>query len=267
MPTSPLFHISVFCDENRGLLGNVSAVALLENAPQDETVFSKIASDLNQPATTFLWPTPQKNHYYVRWFAPDAEIGLCGHGSLAAFAFLGMTVGQNTSFTLKYPNGEITGQASGDNRATLTTRALKTVKQLPVPPALQKALGQAVEAYYETENKHIVKLKNEEAVRTLQPDFCALKALEPFGYAVTAPGISADFVSRTLVPKVQQLEDHTTGSSHAALVPFWADLLGKDTFDALQLSPRGGRFQCTLEGHLVSLSGQYRVVQKGELHW
>ena len=66
----------------------------------------------------------------------------------------------------------------------------------------------------------------------MTPDFQKLRTMEMFGYIVTAPSSSEeiDFVSRTIIPHVQQLEDPATGSSHAALVPFWANKLNKNNF-------------------------------------
>ena len=37
-------------------------------------------------------------------------------------------------------------------------------------------------------------------------------------------------------------------------VPYWADRLGKTTLSARQLSPRGGRIDCELNGDRVYLS-------------
>ena len=67
--------------------GNTAAVVWLDQ-PLKEEEMQTIATDFNQPATTFLWPSSRINAYHVRWFAPDEEIGLCGHGSLAAIVFL-----------------------------------------------------------------------------------------------------------------------------------------------------------------------------------
>ncbi len=97
----------------------------------------------------------------------------------------------------------------------------------------------------------------------MRPDFAKLRESEIFGYAVTAPGDQVDFVSRTIVPHVQQLEDHATGSSHAALTPFWAERLNKNQMQALQLSRRGGRFVCSLEGDQVTLEGKFSVLARG----
>jgi PhzF family phenazine biosynthesis protein len=70
--------------------GNPAAVVFLDlNLPTD--TLGRIARNLNQPITTFLFPTtlPSNNDtvaaFGVRWFFPSSkEIPLCGHGTLAA---------------------------------------------------------------------------------------------------------------------------------------------------------------------------------------
>ena len=56
-----------------------------------------------------------------------------------------------------------------------------------------------------------------------------LDEFEEDGIILTAPGgdTGFDFVSRFFVPGKGIAEDPVTGSTHAALVPFWAKRLGK----------------------------------------
>ncbi|WP_460545965.1 PhzF family phenazine biosynthesis protein, partial [Echinicola sediminis] len=142
------------------------------------------------------------------------------------------------------------------------------VKELKtIPEEIRDGLGIPLKAMYETKNKHIVLAEKEQHILEMQPDFSRLRDSKLFGYAVTAIGDEVDFVSRTLVPHTQSLEDFATGSSHAMLVPFWANRLGKNNFKALQLSSRGGEFQCELQDGTVTLSGEYRLEKEGELLW
>lgn len=253
--------ISVFCDVAKHILGNPAAVVLLDEAIAED-IMQSLAQDLNQPATTFLWPAERENCYHVRWFAPDAEIELCGHGALAALAFLKAQEAQ-----LQYREGTISGGCLSESAAEVQLAAIPVTKALEIPAALTEGLGEPIEAYYQTSGKNIVLLQHEDAVRRMKPDFARLRDLETFAYAVTAPGKDVDFVSRTLVPHVQQLEDHATGSSHAALAPFWSNRLERSTLSALQLSPRGGAFGCKIvnSGAAVGLTGEFRLVCRGEV--
>lgn len=259
----PFSLIEVFNDPEHRLKGNTSTVVWLEKPMQDEAM-QAMASDFNQPATTFLWHADAPATYHVRWFAPDAEIGLCGHGSLAAVAFLAEAKNISQEVTLLYQDRALSGMKTAAQSCSIRLDAIPVTGEETVSEALKAGLGVDIKAHYSTNNKNIVLLENEAALQNMRPDFAKLRESEVFGYAVTAPGDNVDFVSRTIVPHVQQLEDHATGSSHAALTPFWADRLGKNQLLARQLSQRGGRFICELDGQQVTLAGKYSMLARGE---
>jgi predicted PhzF superfamily epimerase YddE/YHI9 len=244
--------ISAFSDAENKCAGNPAAVVLLSEQTSTEQL-QNWAAELNQPATTFLSYRNQ-SEFDVRWFAPDGEIDLCGHGSLAAAHFLHQSLAIEKA-KLFYQGGSIeVGLAS--NRHFIWLEPIEVIDHHAAPPVLEEALGLPVLDYFGTANKDIVLVESEAALRQMKPDFQKLAQLEPFGYAVTAPGENVDFVSRTLVPKVGALEDHATGSSHAVLTPFWSERLGKDCMKALQISRRGGYFQCEMHMNKVLLSGE-----------
>jgi PhzF family phenazine biosynthesis protein len=255
--------ISVFSDIQNKINGNVAAVVMLDH-PIEEDTMASLASHLNQPATTFLWKK-EENSYNVRWFAPDAEIGLCGHGTMAATAYLSEGK-ESQHYKFYYRNGRIDGRTDKDGLCFIELDAIPLEEPQEVPDILKQGLGIEIKEFYKTSNKYLVVAESEEAVKNMQPDFGMLRKSKVFGYAVTAQGNSVDFVSRTLVPHVQQLEDHATGSSHAFLVPFWASRLGKENLEAIQLSKRGGRFQCELKENTVVLSGDYAIIGNGVLN-
>lgn len=258
--TLPYELIAVFDAPELNFRGNISAVIPLEKA-LDTKDMQRIAEDLNQPATTFVWQD-QDNSWHVRWFAPDAEIGLCGHGSLAAIAFL--TKSSSPTVSLHYKSGRITGNMKSDGMYAMDIAPIYSEPMKP-DPIVAEGLGKVVKAYYKNDNKHLVILENEEAVKTMKPDFSKLRESEVFGYVVTAPGDKVDFVSRTLVPHVRQLEDHATGSSHAVLTPFWSKRLNKHNMEAYQLSPRGGKFLCSINSDNATLIGHATRIATGKL--
>jgi PhzF family phenazine biosynthesis protein len=264
MKTTPFSLIAVFTDPDLHFRGNVAAVVMLKT-PWSETAMQQLAADLNQPATSYLWPTGKENQYHVRWYAPDDEIGLCGHGSLAAVAFLSEQLGIADTVTLLYRDGHLIGKHHSGKRCSLTLAAIPVLAEEAIPEALPTALGVKVSGYFSTPNKHLVLVEKEADVKNMAPNFAQLRQLPTFGYAVTAPGEEADFVSRTLVPHVQQLEDPATGSSHAALAPFWAKRLQKNELLAYQLSARGGRFDCEVSQDQVILTGNFEIIASGQL--
>ena len=80
---------------------------------------------------------------------------------------------------------------------------------------------------------------------------------------VTAPGDSEDIATRVFVSYCGIDEDPVTGSAHAALVPHWAERLGRTHFTALQASKRTGLLDCELRGDRVILGGHCVTVIEG----
>ena len=104
-------------------------------------------------------------------------------------------------------------------------------------------------------------------VETLKPDMARLAKLDRFGVCVTAPGRGGlDFVSRLFAPAVGIPEDPVTGSTHCALIPYWAERLGKTTLSARQVSARGGNLACGLAGDRVKIGGTAVLYLEGVIH-
>ena len=251
--------VTVFHDIEKKLKGNTAAVLELStDLAQDN--YSALAEEFNQPATSFIKKI-KKGHYQVRWFAPDSEIGLCGHGSLAIAAYLKEVKGEDKGI-LHFEDGIIEVGFDGKNYY-LWIEPIEVISHKAPPQGLAEALGTKIVDYFTTANKNIVLVSDETTLANLKPDFPAMAKLEPFGYSVTTPGDNSDFVSRTFVPKVKQLEDYATGSSHALLTPFWSERLMKNEMTAFQLSPRGGSFICEIHLNKVLLKGQAKIWARG----
>jgi predicted PhzF superfamily epimerase YddE/YHI9 len=60
-------------------------------------------------------------------------------------------------------------------------------------------------------------------------------------------------------------EDPVTGSAHTSLTPYWAKVLNKTEFTALQLSKRIGKLKCKLLGDRVEISGQAKLYLVGKI--
>jgi len=252
--------INVFTDKEQEFSGNPAACFLLKK-PLTDAQMQQIATKVKQPASVFLWPGEEEMQYHVRWYAVDAEIKLCGHGAAAAAVFLGQGLKSFEPVTLLHSQGSLRVQLQREGDFIIELEGIHLIKEIEVPASIEEGLGIPVLGMYETDGKHIILVESEQLIQEMTPDFEKLRDSNIFGYAITAPGKKVDFVSRTLVPHVHQLEDHATGSSHAALVPFWAEKLKNDEMTAWQLSENGGKFHCKWreERNKVYLQGNYRV--------
>ena len=103
------------------------------------------------------------------------------------------------------------------------------------PPELLTAMGSAPVAVLAAEDFLLVYASSRE-IEALTPDFRLLQRVPLRGVIVTAPGIEVDFVSRFFAPKLGIDEDPVTGSAQCALIPYWAERLGKTRLVARQLS-------------------------------
>ena len=133
------------------------------------------------------------------------------------------------------------------------------------PPELRTALGGVPVEVVADQFNYLVLLETAQVVRNLQPDFAAIARLDRDGVIVTAPGDQGyDFVSRYFAPAKGIGEDPVTGGAHCALVPYWAQRLGKSAFRAFQASQRGGEITCRLVGARVVLEGTCVFYMEGE---
>lgn len=261
MSTNKFSIYQVFGDQALGLKGNTAAI-VESKTELSEDLMQSLAADFNQPATTFIWKN--NGQWVIHWFAPDGEIGLCGHGSLAAVAYLADTHGiLNIKF--QYSGGFIEGSFINNNNASISLDAILAEEESKPEQALIAGLGVKIQKHFKTKNKNIVLVDNETTVRKMDPDFQKLKECSDFGFIVTAPGDEVDFVSRTIIPHVGQLEDPATGSSHAVLTTYWSQVLEKNKLSALQLSARCGKFNCKIDKNVVTLSGEYLRIASGEI--
>ena len=109
----------------------------------------------------------------------------------------------------------------------------------------------------------MVVFPSEAAVKSLQPDLNAIARLEARGVIVTAKVDDVDFVSRCFFPQSGIDEDPVTGSAHTAMIPYWAEVLGKTKLKAIQVSKRRGYIDCELAGDRVLMSGNAVTYLKG----
>jgi PhzF family phenazine biosynthesis protein len=256
MTTLPFFQVDAFAE--RPFTGNPAAVMPLERW-LDEHVMQAIAAENNLAETAFTVPVDREDaDHELRWFTPTVEVNLCGHATLAA-AHAIMT-GPAIRFATR--SGILTVKRAGDLLELDMPSAPVEAAELP---DLLDALSVSGDAFLSRSGNGnaVILLESEAAVRAVAPDFTALAKL-PYLVSVTAPGDEQDIASRVFAAFHGIPEDPVTGSAHTALVPFWANRLGRTEFTALQASKRSGVLHCRLEGDRVVLGGHCVTVIAGQ---
>ena len=255
----PIYIVDAFTEEM--FKGNPAAVCPLSEWLDDDLLLS-IAAENNLSETAFF--VKNGNVYQLRWFTPEVEVDLCGHGTLASAHVLFQHLGYNNSeLVFETKSGRLTIKRNKD-LYLMDFPALSTTP-VKAPKILDQCLGEKPVEVLSGSWLYLVLFENDEKIKRLDPDFNLMKKLDKV-VVVTAKGVgNTDFVSRCFAPNVGIPEDPVTGSSHCALVPFWSDKLGKSTFYAQQLSNRGGELYCEYIGDRVSIGGRAVTYSQGKI--
>ena len=262
--------------------GNPAAVCLLDR-PRDDGWMQKVAAEMNLSETAFLTPAGdgggrggdggrgwEGSCFGLRWFAPKAEVDLCGHATLASAHVLWeegiLPAGETARFDTK------SGSLTAEKRGGLIEMDFPAEPERPVkcsPPMLEAALGAPFSYVGDNRFDLLVELDGEETLRGLRPNFDILKKIPVRGVMVTAECDSPDydFVSRFFAPSLGVDEDPVTGSAHCCLGPHWSRKLGKNELVGYQASKRGGvvRVRVGEDGKRVKIGGEAVTVLKGDL--
>ncbi|MFI8769168.1 PhzF family phenazine biosynthesis protein [Streptomyces sp. R-07] len=252
--------------------GNPAGVLLLDSFPEDAWL-QKVAAEVNLSETAFAHPLPAGGEadWALRWFTPTTEVDMCGHATLATAHVLHTTGTASGTVRFTARCGVLITTAEGDGTITMDFPT-SSLTPLPVPEGLEKALGAEIVAVHDTAD-HIgdlvVELRDETTVRSLAPDFAALKSLSTRGIIATAaaerPDSGYDFVSRGFFPAVGIDEDPVTGSAHTALAPYWSARFGREELTGFQGGARTGLVRTRLRGDRTLLNGQAVTVIEGDL--
>ncbi len=262
----PLFQVDAFTSQP--FQGNPAGVCFLDQ-PMPEARMQSVAAEMNLSETAFL--LPESDGFRLRWFTPAVEVDLCGHATLASAHALWQSgrlpAGQMARFHTR--SGLLTAQqvqVEGQTWIELNFPA-NPVKTVQPPVGLLESLGLQAKFVGRSKFDYLIEASDESTVRSLHPDFEALKKIDVRGVIVTSrstqPGV--DFISRFFAPRVGVPEDPVTGSAHTSLAPFWADRLRKERMCAHQVSARGGILWVHMDGERVRIAGQAVTVFCAEL--
>ena len=263
---------------SKPLEGNPAAIVPLESWI-DAGLMQDIAAENNVAETAYFVKTGS-GAYDLRWFAPNREVDLCGHATLAsAWILFNKTDTSLNEVRFMTRSGELV-VTRGDQGNVMSLPSADSEPFTP-PAGFALALGKSLGGTPPSEL--FISAKGGAGAKALlavwqSPD--QVKALEPSAdlqhvamqvgagsILATAPGGGApyDMVSRFFAPYYGVPEDPVTGSAHCALTPFWAKRLSKKTLKARQASPRGGDLFCTDDGDRTIIQGDCALYLTGEI--
>jgi PhzF family phenazine biosynthesis protein len=258
--TLPLFIVDAFADGP--FTGNPAAICPMIDSWLPDDLLQKIAAQNNLAETAFF--LPEGDVLRLRWFAPQAEVDLCGHATLATASVIYELLGYKApSIQFLSRSGPLSVERRGDQY--VLDFPVLTMAPASAPADLVEGLGAAPREVFRSMD-WIAVFDDEEAVRRLSPDLERLKRLDGRGVIVTAPGRAGGYVLRMFGPKVGIPEDPVTGSAQSALTPYWSERLGQKELAVRQLSPRGGSLTCERVGDRVRIAGRARLYLKGGIH-
>ena len=256
-----IYQVDAFTETVFG--GNPAAVIPLTSW-LDDRLMQQIAMENNLSETAFF--VKEDEAYHIRWFTPEYEIDLCGHATLASAFVIKNFVEphiQEIHFTTQKAGPLKT--FAGEGLYTLDFPA-RMPQPTETPKNLLESLGVMTAVEVLRSRDYFVVLPDEEAVRSVEPDYNLMKTLDTIGVIVTAKGKSADVVSRCFYPGLGIQEDPVTGSAHCNVVPYWSQKLHTTKLTCHQLSVRGGVLQCELAGDRVLMSGNCVLYMQGTLN-
>ena len=268
---------------SKPLEGNPAAIVPLDSFLEADLML-RIAAENNVAETAFFVKTGA-GAYDLRWFAPNREVDLCGHATLASawtlFNILDTSLDQVRFMTR---SGELIvtrGPKNGTERGNVMSLPSAQSEAFTPHTGFAEALGKSIGG--PAPKELFISAKGGAGAKALiavweTPD--QVKALEPTAelqevamqvgagsVLATAPGGGQpyDMVSRFFAPYYGVPEDPVTGSAHCALTPFWAKRLGKKILKARQASSRGGDLLCTDDGARTIIQGDCALYLTGEI--
>lgn len=260
--STPIFQVDAFT--NQLFAGNPAVVVLLEEQ-QEPAWMQAVAREMNLSETAFVHP--QQGGYHLQWFTPQVEVDLCGHATLATAHILWQTGVVKDGDTIRFFTRS--GWLSASQRDDLIEMDFPTAPVIPadITEEIITAVGARPDFTGISGEKWLFEYANEGIIRSLKPDFAALRQRKGRALAVTAPSDTPgiDFVSRYFAPWVGIDEDPVTGSAHCILGRYWGQKLGKNYMTAYQASARGGIVHVRLSGDRTYVGGRAVTVFSGEL--
>ncbi len=249
-----MYQVDAFTD--KPFTGNPAAVLILNNWPSN-ALMQAIAFENNLPETAYA-KSRSDGAWDLRWFSPTQEVDFCGHATLATAHILFTTRDIQTDIIFHTKVGKlIVSKTEQGYRLSIPRLEPELVEQAPNEVA-ELFSSISITVFRDIFNYYI-DIGSSQAVRDFVPNMTIIERLGQIGLVITGvclPEEQGDFVSRSFAPGVGIPEDPVTGSTHATLVPYWAEKLGRCKLLAYQASKRGGWLNCELSSDQVMLEGK-----------
>lgn len=258
----PIFVVNAFA---AGPFSGNPAAVLLHTEHLSDELMQQIAAQMNLSETAF--PVREGTAFMLRWFTPTNEVNLCGHATLATAEVLYKTGLINADEPIEFHTLSGVLRASREGELIVLDFPTSQLQPAKLDDEISAALGCPVLDVFFNGDDFFVRTDSAETVRNLKPKLGILAEVKSRGFCITAESDEEgiDFVSRFFGPAVGIPEDPVTGSAHCALAPYWAEILGKETFVARQVSSRGGKLLVELKGDRTILKGRAEVCLSGRI--
>lgn len=259
MNTTEYYEVHAFAED--GLGGNPAGVCPLDSWLTDAQM-RFIAASNNLSETAFF--VPEKDGYAIRFFAPNCEVDLCGHATLASAWVLFHQKQVHTDEIIFYCKG---------GKLTVSKSKAGLRMSLPALPYHEITLGKKLLSAFSIPPKEtwlstydvLCVYESQQQVEEIQLNLAALQDFPYRGMILTAPGKQTDIYSRCFYPQCDVFEDPVTGSAHAVLAVYWRYQLNQKVLTAEQGYNRRGRLQCEVLEDRVMIDGKCYLYLKGML--
>jgi len=266
--TYETYFVDAFADRMGS--GNPAAVVFVdrEDEGSDTGIYQRIASEMGKSETAFVFR--RDGGYSIRWFAPNKEMPLCGHATLAAAKVLFENEPALGSIAFAYRGGIIDVER-GEGGAISMAFPLDTYTRIPIESVYREffGIGEFADCIRGGRTGKVVLVVDPSLDLTaIKPDFRKMKSCSgvySLGIGISKRATERDFETRYFNPWAGVDEDPVTGSVHTLLARYWRDILGKDELVALQNSQRPGTLSLSVRGDGVIVSGQGCVVLRGRV--
>jgi predicted PhzF superfamily epimerase YddE/YHI9 len=258
------FQIHAFSRTVHG--GNPAGVCILQAWLKDDALRS-VARDLGPSVTAFVLKSADGTHP-LRWFTRGGQEvdSFCGHATFsAAHVLLRLKGLEHGALDFQTISG-IRHVARCGDRLTMTVPYWET-EEIICPEVVLRSIGAQPESCHRGSRDLTLVFRTPDEVERLRPDYSIMRELGNMGLIATALRSEGEIVYRFFCPgfSIAENEDHATGSALSSLGPYWTRRLGSSTFSAIQVSPRGGFFECQVKDRIVTIASYCATFLVGSL--